>query len=57
MIRPDKTVFVYNATTGEYFSLGAGWDSTTEVIEYANSEGYVDTETQEGIIGVEEGHI
>ena len=57
MIRPDKTVFVYNATTGEYFSLGTGWKSTTEAIEYAESKGYIDSETQEGIIGVEEGHI
>ena len=57
MVQTDETVYVYNATTGEYFSLGAGWESVSEVIEYAEEEYYIDTETQEGVIGVEETHI
>lgn len=57
MISGNESVYVYNATTGEYFSLGSGWSSIEEVREYADTEGYLDSQTQEGVIGIEKEHI
>lgn len=57
MISGSESVYVYNAITGEYFSLGAGWSSIEEVREYADEEGYLDSQTQEGVIGVEKEQV